>query len=114
MKSCMQWNPVYGSKISGSSGARTWDHWINGPGLNILRYQGSYTGWMICDFTAFSTVFQSYQYNSRMIMLGWVQLCEPCLQLRRFHPESGVNPGLLDQSELPGLWLYWMLYTMDD
>ena len=27
-------------------------------------------GWMICDFTSFSTVFQSYQDDGRMIMKG--------------------------------------------
>ena len=25
-------------------------------------------GWMICDFTSFSTVFKSYQDNERLIM----------------------------------------------
>ena len=30
-------------------------------------------GWMICDFTSFSTVFQSYQDDGRMIMKGCVQ-----------------------------------------
>ena len=30
-------------------------------------------GWMTCDFTAFSTVFQSYQDYGRMIMKGCLQ-----------------------------------------
>ena len=30
-------------------------------------------GWMICDFTSFSTVFQSYQGDGRMIMKDCVQ-----------------------------------------
>ena len=30
-------------------------------------------GWMICDFTSFSTVFQSYQDDGRLIMKGCVQ-----------------------------------------
>ena len=30
-------------------------------------------GWMICDFTSFSTVLQSYQDDGRMIMKGCVQ-----------------------------------------
>ena len=30
-------------------------------------------GWMICDFTSFLTVFQSYQDDVRMIMKGCVQ-----------------------------------------
>ena len=29
-------------------------------------------GWMTCDFTSFSTVFQSYQVNGRLIMKGCV------------------------------------------
>ena len=30
-------------------------------------------GWMACDFTSFSTVFQSYQDDVWMIMIGCVQ-----------------------------------------
>ena len=30
-------------------------------------------GWVTCDFTSFSTVFQSYQDNGRLIMKGRVQ-----------------------------------------
>ena len=30
-------------------------------------------GWMTCDFTSFSTVFQSYQGDGRLIMKGCVQ-----------------------------------------
>ena len=30
-------------------------------------------GWMICDFTSYSTVFQSYQDDGRMIMKGCKQ-----------------------------------------
>ena len=37
------------------------DHW-----LEIDR-------WMNCDFTTFSTVFQSYQDDGRLIMKGYVQ-----------------------------------------
>ena len=33
-------------------------------------------GWMTCDFTSFSTVFQSYQDDGRIIMKGCVQ-CIP-------------------------------------
>ena len=29
--------------------------------------------WMTCDFTSFSTVFQSYQDDRRMVMKGCVQ-----------------------------------------
>ena len=30
-------------------------------------------GWMTCEFTSFSTVFQSYQNDARLIMKGCVQ-----------------------------------------
>ena len=30
-------------------------------------------GWMICYFTFFSTVFESYQDDGRIIMKGYVQ-----------------------------------------
>ena len=33
----------------------------------------SMDGWMACDFKSFSTVFQSYQDDGRMIMEGCVQ-----------------------------------------
>ena len=29
-------------------------------------------GWMLCDFKSFSTVFQSYEDNGRMVMRGCV------------------------------------------
>ena len=38
-------------------------------GLN----HGWMNGWMTCDFTSFSTVFQSYQNKERLIMKGRVQ-----------------------------------------
>ena len=34
---------------------------------------GGGDGWMTCDFMSFSTVFQSYQDDGRMIMKGCVQ-----------------------------------------
>ena len=33
----------------------------------------SMDGWMTCDFTSFSTVFQSYQDDGRLITKGCVQ-----------------------------------------
>ena len=33
----------------------------------------SLDGWMTCEFTSFSTVFQSYQDGVRVIMNGCVQ-----------------------------------------
>ena len=43
-------------------------------------------GWIICDFRSFSTVFQSYQDDGRLIMKGCVQLSS-VYGLRRFHLE---------------------------
>ena len=34
---------------------------------------GWMAGWMTCDFTSFSTVFQSYQDDGRLIMKDCVQ-----------------------------------------
>ena len=42
-------------------------------------------GWMTCDFTSLSTVFQSYQDDGLMII--------PCLRLERFPPEEGLKYG---------------------
>ena len=41
---------------------------MKGDGMHILQ-----DGWMTCNFTSFSTVFQLYQGNGRMIMKGCVQ-----------------------------------------
>ena len=56
---------------------------------------------MICDFSSFSIVFQSYQYGGQVIMKDCVQL--NCLWLRRFRPEWGPNSRPLDKqaSALP-------------
>ena len=37
----------------------------------ISKHYGD--GWMTCDFTSFSTVFQLYQDDGRLIMKGCVQ-----------------------------------------
>ena len=42
----------------------------NSDGSNTF---GTIAGWMTCDFTSFSTVFQSYQDDGRLIMKGCVQ-----------------------------------------
>ena len=38
-----------------------------------IKYNVWMDGWMTCDFTSFSTVFQSYQDDGQMIMKGCVQ-----------------------------------------
>ena len=52
-------------------------------------------GWMTLHFTSFSTVFQSYKDDERLIMKGCLQWS--LLRLRRFSLEWGSNLGLLDQ-----------------
>ena len=52
--------------------------------------------WMTCDFTSFSTVFQLYQDNDRMIMTGCVQW-NLVYGWKDSRLERGSNPGPLDQ-----------------
>ena len=42
-------------------------------GTQIKLQKSWMDGWMTCDFTSFSTVFQSYQDDGQMIMKGCVQ-----------------------------------------
>ena len=51
-------------------------------------------GWMACDFTSFSTVFQSYEDNERLIMKGCVQ-CNS-IQGLEVLPQAGIELGPLD------------------
>ena len=48
-------------------------------------------GWMICDFTSFLTVFQSYQDDVRMIMNGTPFTVE------KISPRVRIELGPLDQ-----------------
>ena len=50
---------------------------------------------MNCDFTSFSTVFQSYQNDVRLIMKGCVQ-CNSIL-VEKISPRAGIELGPLDQ-----------------
>ena len=59
---------------------------------------------MACDFTPYSTVFQSYQDNGRLIMKGCVNGTP--LRLRRIRLEQSSNLRPVGQrlpTELPGL-----------
>ena len=47
--------------------------YLNNMKVYPFTFDTVINGWMICDFTSFSTVFQSYQDNGRMIMKGCVQ-----------------------------------------
>ena len=58
---------------------------------NECDYYLKMDGRMIWNFTSFSTVFQSYQDDERLIMKGCVQW------LRRFRLERGPNSRPLDQ-----------------
>ena len=46
-------------------------------------------GWMTCSFTSFSTEFQSYQDDGRLIMKTCTMALR--LRLRRFRFEPGSN-----------------------
>ena len=50
---------------------------------------------MTCDFTAFSTVFQSYQDDGQMIMKGCVQW-NP-FTVEKISPRVRIELGPLDQ-----------------
>ena len=38
-----------------------------------MNFMNMIDGWMTCNFMSFSTVFQSYQDDERLIMKGCVQ-----------------------------------------
>ena len=55
-------------------------------------YRHTIDGWITCDFTSFSTVFQSYQDDGQMIMKGCVQWNSVYgVRLSRFRLERGSN-----------------------
>ena len=53
-------------------------------------------GRMTCEFTFFSTVFQSHQDDGNVIMKGCVQW-NPVYGRKDFRLKRGSNPGLIDQ-----------------
>ena len=53
------------------------------------------TGWMICDLTSFSTVFQSYQNDGRLIMKGWCNGTP--FTVEKISPRAGIELDPLDQ-----------------
>ena len=48
-------------------------------------------GWMTCNFTYFSTVFQSYQDDGRMKMKGCVS--GTLFAVEKNSPRAGLEPG---------------------
>ena len=57
-----------------------------------LRYQ--IDGWMTSNSTSFSTVFQSYQDDGKLIMKG---LCNGApLTVEKILPSAGIELGSLD------------------
>ena len=54
-------------------------------------FPGWMDGWMTCDFKSFSTVFQSYQDDGKMIMKGCVQW-NPVYGRKDFRLEQGSRP----------------------
>ena len=69
-----------------------------------------------CDFASFSTVFQSYQDDERLIMKGCVQWNS--VSVEKILPRAGIKLGPLNQyasaqpTELPGLRQQGNMYTI--
>ena len=67
--------------------------------LILLEAKGHYflymDGWMTCDFTSFSTVFQSYQDGGRLIMKGCVQWNS--FMVEKISLQAGIELGPLVQ-----------------
>ena len=56
-----------------------------------LTYGPHKNGWMICNFPSFSTVFQSYRDDWRMIMKG---LCNGTpFTIEKISPRAGLELG---------------------
>ena len=62
----------------------------------VSREDGWMDGWMICDFTSFSTLFQSYQENGRMIVKDCVQWNPIRLKRFRLKRDSDLRPPELN------------------
>ena len=52
-------------------------------------------GWMTCDVTSFSTVFQSYQDDERLIIKSCVQWSS--VYVEKILPHTGIKFDPLDQ-----------------
>ena len=53
-------------------------------------------GWITCDFTSFSTVFQSYQDDKTLIMKSCVCNGTP-FTIEKISPRAGMEVSPLDQ-----------------
>ena len=61
----------------------------------IAHFLSMMDGWITSDFTSFSTVFQSYQDDVRLIMKGCVHW--NCVMVEKILPLVGIELCLLDQ-----------------
>ena len=52
-------------------------------------------GWMTCDFTFFSTVFQSYQDDGRMIIKCSVQWNPMCVGTRAYGGYTYISEAMV-------------------
>ena len=60
-----------------------------------MRYQSKMDGWMNCDFTSFSIVFQTYQDDGRLIMKA---VCNGTpFTVEKISPRAGIELGPLEQ-----------------
>ena len=79
---------------------------------NIDRYTELHVlmdGWMNCNFTSFSTVFQSYQDDERLIMKGCVQW-NPVMFEKKL-PQVGLKLGTARSAGLLNPLSYWSSST---
>ena len=78
------------------------DGWMGSDGMGSDGWMDGRTDacmmdeWMDCSFTSFTTAFQSYQGNERVILKDCMQ-GKPVNSLKYYHHERGLSLGLLDQ-----------------
>ena len=62
--------------------------------MTEIMLKSGYDSWMTCHFTSFSTVFQSYQDDGRLIMKGNVHGTPFMVEIL---PQVGIELSPLDQ-----------------
>ena len=83
--------------VPGTSGSVHWIY-LSLTGISVgTRQSHCADGWMTCNFTSFSTVFQTYQDDERLTMKGCMCAMESRLRLRRFRLQLDSNSRPLDQ-----------------
>ena len=68
-----------------------WSTLLKVFGIISAIFQKEEDGWMTCNFTSFSILFQSYQDDGRMIMKGCVHW-NP-VSVEKISPRAGIELG---------------------